>query len=128
MRLIAVVTGPKFEVLALDISREPGISDCPATAFLDDLKSTMPAAYKSIVGVIRLHANQGPLRNEQKSRLLRDGIYEFKSRQGARILWFYGQRGQTVLTHGFKKGVSLDPEIKRARDLRSDWEREQSQR
>ncbi len=47
----------------------------------------------------------GPPLNEEKFRSLGDGIYELKTRSGARILCFWGQNSKNtlVLTHGFFK-------------------------
>ena len=76
-----------------------------------------------MLNVLRQHAMAGPVLNEQKSRLLEDGIYEFKSRQGDRLLYFYSpvQRGLTILTHGFHKGSRLRVEIARANSMRSEY-------
>lgn len=73
-----------------------------------------------MLNVLRQHAMSGPLLNEEKSRMLGDGILEFKSRQGDRLLWFYhpSRRGETVITHGFHKGARLDTEVERAKRLR----------
>jgi hypothetical protein len=76
-----------------------------------------------MLNVMKQHATAGPLLNEQKSRSLRDGILEFKSRQGDRLLWFYppGARGETIITHGFHKGAPLTTEIERAKRLRDQY-------
>lgn len=71
---------------------------------------------------MRHHAEAGPILNEQKSRLLRDDIYEFKTTQGARLLYFYTLDRRTMLTNGFQKGDNLDAAIRRAKDMRSAWE------
>ena len=96
--------------------------------FLGDLKRSTPASHKTIVAVLKLHADSGPIHNECKSRLLKGshGIYEFKSRQGDRIAYFYpsGERGVTILTHGFHKGDNVHVQIRRAENLKSryyDW-------
>lgn len=54
---------------------------------------------------------------------MRNGIFEFKSRQGDRILFFYpaDQRGVTILTHGFRKGARLNIEIERAINYRAEY-------
>ncbi len=76
------------------------------------------ASKKSMTKVLRLHGDNGPLRNERKSKHLRDGIFEFKTAQGDRILWFYGSNQTTILTHGFKKKRNYNDEIQRARYYR----------
>ena len=61
--------------------------------------------------------------NETKSRKLSEEIYEFKSRQGDRLLYFYppGRRGETIVTHGFHKGRPLGVELGRAERLRRQY-------
>ncbi|TAJ17318.1 MAG: hypothetical protein EPO65_11410 [Dehalococcoidia bacterium] len=89
--------------------------------FLDSLAKE---SRDSMQAVIAEHMDNGPLRNEEKSRELDDGIYEFKNRQGARVFWFYpkGQRRSTVLTHGCLKPKKsrLGIEVQRAKDLRDE--------
>lgn len=57
------------------------------------------------MAVLQEHGHSGPLRNEEKSKELRDRLYEFKSRGKERILYFYPSnlQGVTILTHGFTK-------------------------
>ncbi len=110
MNLRLLTRGSKFTIYAADLSNAPERSDCPIIEFLNELEISEPSSYKSMLNVLRQHANNGPLTNIQKSRRLRgaDGIFEFKNRQGARILYFYpaNQRYATILTHGFKKGAN----------------------
>jgi hypothetical protein len=75
-----------------------------------------------MINVLRLHAEAGPIWNEQKSRELWDSIYEFKTTQGARLLYFYAPGGMTILTHGFHKGGNLKVEVQRAKEMRATWE------
>ncbi len=98
--------------------------------FLEGLKKSTLKSYKSIIGVLQLDADHGPIRNTRKSRLIdrQARIFEFKNQQGARILYFYasdvGRR--TVLTHGFNKGSNLKQETTRARQLQSQYYRRES--
>jgi len=82
-----------------------------------------------MLNVLRRHAEAGQILNEQKSRLLGDGIFEFKSRQGDRLLWFYppSRSGETIITHGFHKGAPLRSEIQRAKQLRDQYHEEVGQ-
>ena len=114
-----MLRGQVFDVYAVDLTTTVN-EDCPAAEFI----SQMPeASRKSMLNVLRRHATVGPIRNVQKSRELRDGIFEFKSRQGDRLLWFYDpeRRGDTVITHGFHKGARLETEVARAKRLRDQY-------
>ena len=116
MKLTRILNGQSFTVWAIDLSDDPAVEDCPAKSFIESLP--LPSR-KSMVNVLELHAEHGPIQNEQRSRLLTDGIFEFKNRQGGRLLYFYLPSGWTVLTHGFHKGAKVKTEIERARRLRN---------
>ncbi|MHB8576125.1 MAG: type II toxin-antitoxin system RelE/ParE family toxin [Dehalococcoidia bacterium] len=125
MRLTLLLSGARFEVLALDLSDLRTATDCPALDFLAELRTSEPKVERSLIAVINMHAQHGPLLNERKSRALRDGIFEFKAVSGARLLWFYASGRRTILSHGFKKGADANREIDRAIRLRRAWEETQ---
>ena len=119
MDLTLLEEGPVFVVYALSWTR--GGSDyCPAREFIGSVSA---ASRRSLLGVLRHHAVTGPIPNTGKSRLLEDGIFEFKSRRGDRLLYFYHpwRRGVTIVTHGFRKGARLRTEIERAHTLRREY-------
>ncbi|MDO8690312.1 MAG: type II toxin-antitoxin system RelE/ParE family toxin [Dehalococcoidia bacterium] len=78
---------------------------------------------RQLTNVLRMHVELGRILNERKSRYLRDGIYEFKTTDGARLLYFFSPDGKTILTHGFKKAKEkvTNTEIDRAVDLKERW-------
>ncbi len=118
MRLRLVAQGAKFDVSVLDRSSEPGRSNEPAWTFFSQLGSK---EQKAMQHRIVKHAEGGPLRNVEHSRHLDDGIFEFKTRFGDRLLWFYDGPRQTVLTNGFKKGDSARAAIDVAKQMRGEW-------
>ena len=124
MRLQLVTSGVKFKIHAIDLSNDPVEMDCPAWAFIQSMDT---ASRKSITAVMKLQTDHGPIKNEQKSRLLGDGIFEFKTRQGDRVFYFYARAGTTVLTHGCKKPKrsQLPVEIEKAQRLRQLYEEAQ---
>lgn len=76
---------------------------------------------KTFGNLIKRHAEYGPIKDERKSKELGDGVFEFKSHDGAgeRLAYFYLPGRRTVLSHGFKKGDSVQPQITRAQVLRA---------
>jgi hypothetical protein len=72
------------------------------------------------------HADYGPLKNNRKSRHIEKYryIYEFKTMQGDRLLYFYLPNRRTVLTHGFHKGVPAQKEYKKAESMMKQYLRE----
>ena len=119
MRRVLIRGGDAFDIWAIDL----GTDDAPNCPFKDFMGGLPAPVQKSIASVLSIHADHGPIMNEDKSRELDDGIYEFKTRQGARILFFYSGKAITVLTHGFKKGTNKKTahEVDRAKALRADW-------
>ena len=119
MALELLLPGPNFDIYAM-VSRRGGFDYCPAQEFIAEMPEV---SRKSLLNVLRQHAVAGPVLNRQESRLLEDGIYEFKSMQGDRLLYFYSpaQRRQTIITHGFHKGARLRVEIEHAKGMRSEY-------
>ena len=117
MKWVLIVEGERFRIEAIDLSDERPEAGCPARDFIDGLPEP---TRKRMVAILNRHASHGPILNQQVSRDLDDGICEFKTPQGARVLWFYpGGPRLTVLTHGFQKGSRLRAEIVRAKAYRA---------
>ncbi len=113
--------GKKFEIAAVVLDD----GTCPAANYLEHLRSYDRASWKSMVSVLRAHADFGPLFNPEKSRPIKGhkGVFEFKSRQGDRVLYFYAGR-RTILAHGFRKGAPAENEFTKAARLMNDYFRE----
>jgi Phage derived protein Gp49-like (DUF891) len=125
MRLELLINGHASKIYQLVISAEGQPFECPSAKFLGDLEATAPASYNQLSGVMDQHASQGTVRNKEKSRFIGGGIFEFKSRYGARLLYFFGPGKKTILLNGFQKGAKLKREIARAQGLRAQWQEEQ---
>ena len=93
---------------------------CPAGDFLIYLKQQNLSSFNSLLNILLRHANNGVIKNKTKSRAIKGkkNLWEFKSTQGDRLLYFYIKGGMTVLTHGFHKGVPAHIEYDRAENLR----------
>jgi len=118
MRLVIFREGSFFTIWALDLSVHPDPEDCPAKSFFAALERS---SQRTLTNLLTRHADKGAIKNDKKSRHLGDGIYEFKTTQGDRLLYFYDGLGTTILTHGFQKGAQVQAEIKKAKDLRAKW-------
>ena len=119
MNLALLTEGPAFRIYALN-RISGGVSHCPTQEFMDGMSA---ASEKSIIKVLQQCVAGGPLSNVQKSRRLDADLFEFKSRQGDRLAYFYHptRRGVIVITHGFSKGARLRNEIDRAHTLRREY-------
>ena len=119
--MIEVTEGSAFTIYALDLATGSQPADCPAMEFIESLSDP---SRKSLVNTLLAHAQQGPLRNATRSRGLGNGIFEFKTRQGDRLMFFYYGPRTTILANGFKKGAKLREEMRRAERLRAQLEAE----
>lgn len=119
MEIELLTEGQAFRIFTLCWSRG-GVGDCPALDFLEQVST---ASRKAFLNLLKQCSESGPILNEQKSRYLEEGIYEFKSRQGDRLLYFYSiyERRQIIITHGFRKGARIRTEIERAISLRREY-------
>ena len=96
---------------------------CPIEKFLDGLTTKERA---KALAAIDLLEEEGPDLHRPYADTLKDGIHELRvrvSRLRYRVFYFFCNRQDIVLTHGFKKKVSRVPEreIKRACRYREDW-------
>lgn len=117
MRVSLQQDGALFRIYALVLDN----GDCPAIEFMERLKRDAPASHKSLVNRYNRLAQHGPSFDERQSRPIKgyDGLYEFKSRQGDRLLYFYlpRERRAIAVTHGFHKGAPARAEYARAQRL-----------
>jgi phage-related protein len=78
----------------------------PAWEWLKDLRARSPKAYAKCAVRIRRLAELGHELRRPEADLLRDGIYELRSRLGTvnyRILYFFHDRKVAVLAHAITK-------------------------
>jgi hypothetical protein len=122
MKIELQYRGQKFAIYAIVVND----GSCPAIEFLEQLKRNDIASHKSIVNIYRRHAECGPILNIRKSRRIEghDKLLEFKSKQGARLIYFYLPDGKTVITHGFKKGAPAEEEYDKAEKMRAEYLKE----
>ena len=117
MRLIPIMKGAKFRISAIDRSDDASAKDCPAEEFITQMNES---SRKSLTAILKRHKDHGPVLNKEKSRPLWHDIYEFKTRQGDRMYYFYDIGRLTILTHGSikPKGQQLSAEVSRAVSLK----------
>jgi phage-related protein len=107
---VLLYRGRKFSIYAITRGRK-----CLVKEFKDELSESDS---KKVVALLKRAAEHGPPVNEEKFKLLRDRIFEFKSHQ-VRILCAFDKGQIIILTHGFikQKGNTPETEIERARRL-----------
>jgi|ERR1039458_2311802 transketolase C-terminal domain/subunit len=113
MVLLKVKPGVSYEIYALEDGGR-----CEVLDFLSILAVANQREFEKLIKDFDRTADTGLIRNPEKFKLLVDGIYEFKTYGGVRILCFLDGRHIVVLTNGFMKKKKYDSEIQRAINLR----------
>ncbi|HPT47612.1 MAG TPA: type II toxin-antitoxin system RelE/ParE family toxin [Candidatus Rifleibacterium sp.] len=122
MPIKSVCSGSSFEVCCW----KGGDSDNgPLEDFFAKLSESGNQDLKQMLRLMNRSAESGPPRNEEMTKMLDDGIFEFKA-DSIRVLWFY-YKGKIICTHGFLKKSQKTPkrEIERAKKTRRAYSDEQ---
>jgi hypothetical protein len=110
---LKVKSGVCFDICALEDDGR-----CELLDFLRILAIANDREFAKLLKDLDRTADNGLIRNREKFKLLVDGIYEFKTYGGVRVLCFLDGRCMVVLTNGFMKKKKYDSEIERAINLR----------
>jgi phage-related protein len=91
--------------------------------FMDEMSARRAKEFKKLMALIDRSLEHGPPKNRQKCNSLGNGIWEFKTTGGLRLVWFWDEGRMIVCTHGFKKARQKTPpgEITRALARKSDY-------
>ena len=109
----------KFQVVFYE--KENG--DCPMIEFLDSLDVKKRA---KVLRTIEILENNGNDLREPYSKLIGEGIFELRVKQGSdimRVLYFFYVGRKIIITHGFVKKTQKTPqcEITRALNCKMDY-------
>lgn len=102
--LVLLAEGPRFTVYAFAYANR----QCKVESFFasEDLSerevAKLQALYKRV-------AQQGIIHDPRKCRSLEDGLFEFKTSGGARLVCFYDAQRLIIATHGFWKQSQKTP-------------------
>lgn len=97
---------------------------CPVQEFLDSLNPKLLAKTLRTIDLLEIN---GPQLREPYSKLLENGIFELRAKQGSditRVLFFFVIGQKIVLTNGFVKKTVRTPksEIDIAKKYKADYE------
>ena len=129
MKQVLLIEGSRFRIFAVDISSDETVEDCPVMDFIAEMAEPSRngrTIRKSLLALLRMHADHGPITNERRSRKLSENIFEFKTRQADRVYYFYNPGGQTILTHGSRKPSSsmVRNEVQREERMMAQYRKE----
>ena len=94
--------GAKFTLMAVGTQENEKIH-LPYLEFQQEALGREPKEWPKLVRIMDYTADVGPPRDEEKSKVLREEIFEFRTRGGLRLLWFYDEGRVVVCVNGYIK-------------------------
>jgi hypothetical protein len=102
--------GAYFRLIAVGAQNNDKIH-LPYLDFLQAAQHSAPREWPKLVRIIDHTADAGPPRDEEKSKPLREGIFEFRTKGGLRLLWFYDEGRVVICVNGYiKQGQKIPAE------------------
>jgi Phage derived protein Gp49-like (DUF891) len=101
--------GARFRLIAIGTQENDKIR-LPYLEFQETALHSAPAEWPKLVRILDYTVEAGPPRDEEKSKLLRDGIFEFRTKGGLRLLWFYDEGSVVICVNGYIKQGQKTPE------------------
>jgi hypothetical protein len=100
--------GARFRLMAVGTQEDEKIH-LPYLEFQREAISRAAREWPKLVRIIDYMADAGPPRDEEKSKPLREGIFEFKTKGGLRLLWFYDEGCVVICVNGYIKQGQKTP-------------------
>ena len=94
--------GARFRLIAIGTQENDKIR-LPYLEFQEEALSSAPSEWPKLVRILDYVVEAGPPRDDEKSKLLRDGIFEFRTKGGLRLLWFYDEGSLVICVNGYIK-------------------------
>ncbi len=94
--------GARFRLMAVGIQENDKVH-LPYLEFQHDALCRAAKEWPKLVRILDHTADHGPPRDEEKSKPLREGIFEFRTKGGLRLLWFYDEGHVVICVNGYIK-------------------------
>jgi hypothetical protein len=126
MKTLVIRIGSRHTIRAIATEADDGGRDpCPALEFFQEQAAARPSEMTKLSALLTDTAKNGPPRDETKFKKLpgTDGLYEFKSPQGLRLLCFWDDGGLIICANGYVKGSQKAPKavLNRGQRLMRDY-------
>jgi len=100
--------GARFRLIAIGTQESEKIH-LPFLDFQEEATSREPHEWPKLVRIMDYTADAGPPKDEEKSKPLREGIFEFRTKGGLRLLWFYDEGRVVICVNGYIKQGQKTP-------------------
>jgi len=94
--------GAKFRLMAVGTQENDKVH-LPFLQFKEEATGREPREWPKLVRLMDHTADAGPPRDQEKSKPLREGIFEFRTKGGLRLLWFYDEGCVVICVNGYIK-------------------------
>jgi hypothetical protein len=126
MKTLLIRRGERLAIRAIAGAADEGGRDrCATLAFFQEHARLRLKELLKLSALLTRVANEGPPNDENKFKDLKgeDGLCEFKTSGGLRLLCFWDEGSLIVTTHGYLKDKQKAPkrELERAQQLRRDY-------
>jgi phage-related protein len=81
----------------------------PYFEFQQEAVRRAPNEWPKMVRILDYVIEAGPLKDAEKSKQLREGIFEFRTKGGLRLLWFYDEGRVVICVNGYIKQGQKTP-------------------
>ena len=126
MKTLLIRRGERLTIRAIaGAADENGRDRCATLAFFQEQAGLRAKEFLKLSALLQRVASEGPPNDTDKFKQLKgeDGLCEFKTSGGLRLLCFWDEGSLIITTHGYLKDKQKAPkrELERAQKLRSDY-------
>ena len=100
--------GTRFRLIAIGTQEDEKIR-LPYFEFQQEAMHRAPKEWPKMVRILDCVIEAGPPKDAEKSKLLREGIFEFRTKGGLRLLWFYDEGRVVICVNGYIKQGQKTP-------------------
>ena len=126
MKTLVIRKGERLTIRAIATTTDDQKRDrCATLAFFQEHAQLRPKQFEKLAALLTDTANYGPPADDNKFKDLpgTDGLHEFKTSGGLRLICFKDEGALIICTHGYLKDGQKAPkrELKRAEILKRDY-------
>ena len=126
MKTLLIRRGERLTIRAIaGAADENGRDRCATLAFFKEHAQLRPKEFDKLSALLQRVADEGPPHDSEKFKELKgeDGLCEFKTSGGLRLLCFWDEGNLIVTTHGYLKDKQKAPkrELQAAQNKRRDY-------
>jgi hypothetical protein len=102
--------GARFRLIAIGTQEDEKVN-LPYFDFQQEALRRSPKEWPKLVRILDYVVEAGPPKDMEKSKPLREAIFEFRTKGGLRLLWFYDEGRVVICANGYiKQGQKTPPQ------------------